>query len=693
MGTRLFGALLVYTALLNTAWAAEGLMGGQGPAPYSALVKQDGSVKKLKGLPPTGLTFRVAMNSSGEGLVGGTTGIDAYAGRVNSKGRLKQVNGLIAPGEIYTVAINRSSHGIIGGGHQTSNTPYAALISPNGHTTTIAGLPGNGLVYSVAIDSSREGIIGGKGPAGSAYAARVSSNGTLTPLTGLPSTGAIFWVSANDSKEKFIGGQDGSSVYAAFVDADGSVNPIANLPPGLNYSVAINSKGQAIMGGSSLNLPFAARVKRDGTVLVLEGLPDSTGIIYNVAMNDAGTGLIAGFSEDVPFGAFVAPNGSLTRLKGLPAGPGFLDGIAIHPTGIALVGGKSDGSPFAAFAAPNGHLTYLSGLPQTGEINSIAISTLSLLVPKSIGPFSSYANVQFTLANALTQHGLIHRKKCLCSEGLGTVWASLIGNKIREKAHHSIPSYTNKIGGILVGYDYTGIADMLLGAGMAYAFNDVHARNHAGNAEINHEAAVVYASVCKPCFSLNTALWGGVLQGTHKRRTPFKEISSKGRLSGWTLTPHFDLSFAMPFTLLAMEPFVSLDWANSWQNSFKEHGSSGFNIALKKQYVSLLRTEIGLRFFQTYEYCWGNIALEERGSYVNRTHCRKGTRRARFIGSDSTFGIETCNSRSQNLGLAQVHVEYRPSCLGSCYAGIDYQGEFGASFYSHMLTLECGKTF
>jgi len=121
-------------------------MGGQGNAPYAALLKNNGSVMALPGLPPTGLTYRVAINRRGRGLVGGTNGVNAYAALVAPDGTLTSVPGLIAPGEIYSVSINQSGNGLVGGGYQSSNIPFAALVSQNGTATSIAGLPASGLV-------------------------------------------------------------------------------------------------------------------------------------------------------------------------------------------------------------------------------------------------------------------------------------------------------------------------------------------------------------------------------------------------------------------------------------------------------------------------------------------------------------------------------------------------------------------
>ncbi len=672
------------------------IIGGQGNAPYAAFIMPDGSIQNILGLPPTGLTFRVAINFSGYGLIGGTNGLNAYAALVSPKGILTPVPGLIAPGEIYTVSINKWGNGIVGGGHQISNIPFAALVSNVGKATPLIGLPASGLIYGVAIEKSGFGIVGGVGPLNSAYAALVSPYGTITPIAGLPTTGAIYWVAANKSGTKFIGGQSGSNNYAAFVAPNGFLSPVGGLQPGLLYSVAINNRGEGIVGGASANLPYAALVAPNGSSQTIAGLPTGTGIIYNVALNDSGTGLIGGFSSNIPFGAFVRPDGTLLPLKKLPSGPGFVDGLALHSAGVGIVGGVSANVPFTALVAPNGNLTYLTGLPNQGEINSIAISLLDNLVPKAIGPFDSFANTQFALSNTLTQHNLFRKFDCNCDCqtecGSSILWFAPFGNYVHQKSRGKIPSYSNNIWGALLGFDYNYCPEMVFGGALAYAQNKAHLFHDFGNADIHQESAVVYVTYETPCFYFNAALWGGIFQGSTKRKS-FTIITSKASPRGWNLSPHFEVG--MPFQTNAcsiVEPFIAFDCANNWHTKYRERGSSGFNIVLKNNHSSLLRSELGLRLYQSFQYTWGNLLIEEKGSYVNRTPLKRNTR-AYFIGSASTFDVETCSTISQNHGLAEIHLECTPICYGDFYTALDYQGEFGSSFQSQTFALTIGKSF
>lgn len=703
---------------LNSAFAKPALpdliIGGQTAAPYAAFLK-DGVATPISGLPATGVTFRVAINSTGEALIGGTDNVNAYAALVTSNGTLLPLPGLIAPGEIYNVAINESNMGIIGGGHLISNVPYAALV--NRYGVTPLAVPASGLIYGVAIDNSGEGIIGGIGPLNSAYAALTHSNGSLTPLAGLPLNGGIFWVSTNQTKTRFIGGNESTSIYAAYVNPNGSVAPIVNLPVGQLYSVGINTSGSAIMGGEASNLPYAALVAPDGSVNTLVGLPTNAGIIYNTAINDSGTGLIAGNSTSGAYGSFVSPTGTLIPLEGLPIGAnGFLDGAALHSTGVGIVGGTtSAGTPFLALAAPNGTLTYLDGLPANGEINSIAIRALEGLVPSGTGAFSSFINTQFTFTNALTNHCVLDRMNLFkntfypyiedycedpyfykrdCNED-SSLWLSVVGNYICEKSRHAIPGFSNEILGAIVGFDYTDVEDVVVGAALAYAYNKVDYRKNLGCSSINQESAVVYATFDNSEFYVNGALWGGLFQASNKRQS-FSLITSKSRPTGWNFCPHLELGapFALNLCQTAfINPFVAMDWANVWQKNYSEHGSSGFNLRLKDQHAGIFRTEVGFRFFESFDYDGGQLIFVEKISYVNRTPLFVRNGNASFVGAFSSFEIEAISPCTQNLGVLQLHLECIPAGLRNFYASFDYQGEFGTSYLSNALTFSIGKNF
>lgn len=661
------------------------IIGGQGNAPYAAFIENNGNVKTLEVLPDTGLTFRVSMNSGREGLIGGTDGVDAYAAFAAPDGKLTSMPGLLAPGEIYFVSINKSSLGLIGGGHASSNFPYAAYVDKDMTVTPIAGLPGTGLIYGVSLDNDGTGLIGGIGPSNSAYAAFTAPDGTLTPLTGLPVNGAIFWVSNN----RFIGGKDSTNAYAAFVSSEGVVTPVAGLPAGQLYSVAINPFDQAIVGGTSASLPYAALVAADGAITTLPGLPTTNGIIYNVAINRSGTGLIGGFSATGAYSAFVSPEGTLRPLLDLPTGVNsFVDGLALHDSGAAIIGGTTSANvPFAALVAPNGTLTYLSGLPDEGQINSIALASLDSLVPDAVGPFDSWANTLFMFSNALTQHNLFQRG-CDCSCGF---WVAPFWNSVREDSCKTVPDFTDTISGALLGFDWNITPNFMIGAAVAYGYNHVHLFKHLGHHNLRQESGALYAYLDTDFICVDISVWGGRYQTENTRRS-LGLLTSECKQHGWTLNPHLEISKGFN-KCPNFEPYVMFDYANLWQDRYHEHGRSGFNLSFKERHDALLRSEAGIRIYQTLNYCWGSMLFEEKGGFVNRTIMTDGKADAAFDEAFSTFEVVTLSRRGQNHGVVEFHVECLPKSFSGAYAALDYQAEFGSWFHAHAVVMTLGYDF
>ena len=135
------------------------------------------------------------------------------------------------------------------------------------------------------------------------------------------------------------------------------------------------------------------------------------------------------------------------------------------------------------------------------------------------------------------------------------------------------------------------------------------------------------------------------------------------------------------------------DWANNWQGKVRETGSSGLNIRMGRHYTSMLRSEAGLRFYETIHYQWGDLTFEEKGSYVNKKPFNTGSESAFFAGSPSTFGIEVFPGKTQNLGVVALCAQFNPCKSRYPFGSINYQGEFGSMFQSHALIFEVGKRF
>ena len=136
-----------------------------------------------------------------------------------------------------------------------------------------------------------------------------------------------------------------------------------------------------------------------------------------------------------------------------------------------------------------------------------------------------------------------------------------------------------------------------------------------------------------------------------------------------------------------LNPFVMLDWANVWQNSFKERGKGPFNVGQKSHYGSLLRTEASLRVYETFFFDSWSLIVQEKAGYVNAQAFGVGKVHAFLVGSPNAFTVETLSS-NQNLGVAEFEMVFAPCNTRYPTSTIFWQGEFGSKFQSQQVSLE-----
>ena len=735
----------IYSVGINTSgWAIIGGRDNGNTTPYIALVSPNGVTTALTGIAlPTGngSIQSVAINGSGSAIIGGGDNSIPYAALVSPTGVTTALSGPALPigtGSIQSVAINDSGSAIIGGGD--NSIPYAALVSPTGVTTALSGpaLPiGTGSIQSVAINDSGSAIIGGTDDSilpNAPYAALVSPSGVRTPLSG-PATpilgGQITSVAVNNSGAAIIGGQDnGNTLYAAFVSPTGVTSTIAPIPggTGLISSVAINTSGSAIIGGVDgfPFIPYAALVSPTGATQVVGNLLP-TGFINSVAINDSGAAIIGGGDGvSLAYAAVVSPSGVATSITGpgVPTGVGYIATVAINASGSAVIGGQhvNSSDPYVALVSPTGVATALTGpgLPVgIGRISSVAIA--DQIDPKSFGSGNTFANSLFALStNVLDNHlkrpqerelellngdgmaGLtadardVIRPTSSCQEVSPkyALWAAPFGLYAHQKKGNTFPGIRNRSVGGMIGFDYLGWERVILGAGGAYAYQDVGYSNNFGKARVNQEFLTLFGSWHQKYIAIQGALWGGLYQMDNSRKT-VGIITSTSHVNGWIFSPHLKIS--TPFNpkdkRVTIEPFVMFDWVNNWQGSIKESGKAGFNLRMGRHYVSLLRSEVGLYLIESFQLKSGDLTFEESFSYVNNTPFNAKRVPAYYVGSISTFNLQMFNDRTINLGALRLRGRFVPCSLRFPYVYLTYLGEFGSKLISHSLALEVGKRF
>jgi uncharacterized protein with beta-barrel porin domain len=170
------------------------------------------------------------------------------------------------------------------------------------------------------------------------------------------------------------------------------------------------------------------------------------------------------------------------------------------------------------------------------------------------------------------------------------------------------------------------------------------------------------------------------------------DFKSTSHPHGWQFAPHLEMGGNYNTRVFTLNPFVMADWANAWQNHYKEKGSGPLNAGQKSHYSSLLRLEAGIRFYQKISFESWRLTFEEKGSYVYQHPFRLGRMRAFLVGAPGTFTVTTLTA-TQNLGVAEFEILLEPKDPRYPYGSVAYQGEFGSSYRAQQVSLELGWNF
>lgn len=710
---------------INTSGNA--LIGGNDSAmmpivPYGAFISSNGTITSL---PLAGLgggnILSVAINSDSKGLIGGNQNnfVVPYAAFVLSPTVLSPISGLPGSGSIADVAISDAGNGLIAG-----TGGYAAIVSSGGVATSLVpSLPASVQIEGVAINSVGDGLIGGRDNGGViAYAAKVSSSGTVTSLSGLPSNTLIQSVSINASGMGIIGGVDNiGNPYAALVSTSNVVTPLLGLPSDFSiFGVAINASGNGLIGGTngSGGSSFVALVSASGAVTPIT-LP-SPSEVFTVALNNQGTGLVGGdaFPNPDAFAALISPSGTFITITGLPSS-GFLNSVAILLQQIPTAGLTGNNLILANYINANSPDTAFYFVPS--EFNGTLADALESAAPTRHG-FDLFIadNNLFALNNSFTQHVedtrhyyLFQEKFCAdrtadknkkqeqesgCACELTKrphqIWFKALGTTFRQKAQHQTPSFQPWIGGAILGFDLHTYADTAYGLGAAYVYSRDHQAQGAGHSYINQEFLFAYAILDSEHFYGDVALWAGLFQihnTRHIKMTGF-DFRASSHPKGWQFAPHAEVGYHHNYSVATFEPFVMLDWVHNWQKAYEEKGSGPFNFGQRPNDSSFLRSEIGLRVYETIEFQTWRLIFQEKGSYVNKKPFDVGDVRAYLVGALGTFTVATLTS-PQNLGLVEGKILFESHNPCRPYGSVAYQGEFGPTYQSHQLSLNVGWNF
>jgi uncharacterized protein with beta-barrel porin domain len=652
-----------------------------------------------------------------------------------------------------SVSINDLGQGLVGGSVTGFPlTPFAASISPDNQITVISNLPNNIQIFSTAINDSGIGLIGG-GNANSSdsptYAAIITPSSPIaSPFVGMPIGDVVNTVAINASGKGLIGVTRANASYIAITSPSSNLVTPIQLPATEILSVALNNSGQGLIGGQNSSVPFAATLSSSNVVTILN-LSADVGQIDSVAINDLGQGLIGGDMENQAYVAIVSSNlvtpiplnlsasseilsvsvqNLLPLLSHIPTNG--LSGNNLHFANYINTYASQDAFYFvpAVFtgtlsealesAAPTRNAFSFKTVMQNSFVLTTNLATHlrdQHFMRKKGAPSThttSTARMEVGASEELIAWDRLpkqnnepsepcEKQTCSPSEKQRpyNVWFDAIGAFAKQKKQHQTPEFEPSSGGALLAFDRIVYDDTLVGCGASYLFTHIHEKKGAGHSNINQESLLVYASWDNQWLYVDGALWGGLFQTSQTRNIQMTgfAFTSESSPHGGTLTTHLEFGYNgkvyyRPKIECTLNPFGMLDWANAWQNSYRETGTGPFNAAQDSHHASLLRAELGLRAYETFFFNCGNLIVQEKGSYVNIQTYGAGQIRAFLVGSPGSFTVETLTD-SQNLGVVQLLLTFAPLRPAYPMTSIFYQGEFGSSYKSHQINLEVAWNF
>jgi autotransporter-associated beta strand protein len=512
----------------------------------------------------------------------------------------------------------------------------------------------------------------------------------------------------------------------------GNVTVFGNLTPG-NSIGTLNIVGTLDLDNNSvttieLNPTSSSLIAVTGTAIIESGATLQLNVTGGVPKSD-------------PYTILTATNGVTTGCFTLIQPSGYTFSVTCLPNSVLL----SLGSFSSAFStngltgnqlAVANYLNSLSGLSfMTNVLRSLSLLSFSQLqqalnaISPSRNAFTSYIteNTAFTVIRTANQRMANQRMRRFFDRKptqvasqtppeRETLWAANtppplgktqtaarkenqaaiywvnLGEFLHEGAESQNPSFDSATGGFLLGGDYYGINNAMVGASSCYAHNWIYQEQGLGNANVDSVYLTGYATGYLQDFYLEGELLLGYNMFSNKRVISFPGFSANAKSDhkGWQLSELIEAGYDWIYENIVLEPFLSLGAATNFENSFKEHGADPLNMQQPSHNSTLLQLELGGNAYQIWEGDWGFISLKESLSYVYQKPFGTGNISANIVDAPGSFTVRAFK-HAKNLVSPGLEVFYRTP--QNAFLSFLYQGRFGSSYQSNDAVFKLGVFF
>lgn len=703
-------------ALVTSAGSAShGVSGGT----LKSATLDGSSSLSVSGSSTLGIGTGTALTLSGTSLIT-TSGTSSVSGGISAGARTQVTIGSTSSSAVTGTVTTAGS----GRFTQTAGTVLALVTSAGTASHRVSG----GTLKSATLDgSSSLTLSGGTLGIGSGTAITLSGTSRIT-------TSGTSLVSGNisaGSGTKVVINSTNSPAVVGNVTVDGTLSGTATI----QGTVTVNSGGVISPGNSPGAMTVRTLTLTPGSTTNISITPtqNSELIITSFATLDGKVNVVAGpgpYMETGQYTIIDAHAGSYSgTFSGITGGlPGYRLSLSYdtpyyvyllyQPAQISTISLSGNALKVANYLNDNAAYSTIglfygfSDSQLQGAMNAISPSRNS---------FGTYASTQtlFSVSNLLSAHvdsfrvlqkpsskgkqlsaltadssDTIYMPSSDQAENKFSAWVTGFGEFAHLSAISQNPSFNYLAGAVLAGLDYNQGNTDLVGCSLGYAHTYYYEAGSAGHGDTNSYVGSVYGSAHIKDFYFSPAICGVFNQTDNTRNISFTGFSEKAHadIFAWQLIPHLEVGYEFAFSWGDVIPFISADWAINWQRGYQEHGASPFNAKQKANNSSMVRSETGLKFSESWEKSWGALILKEKASYVFEKPFGTGTVNTSFVGSPGSFTVTAVN---QNLNLGAVGLNFLVAVGKKKLIKVDfgYEGEFGVNFWSNDITLTLSKEF
>ena len=272
------------------------------------------------------------------------------------------------------------------------------------------------------------------------------------------------------------------------------------------------------------------------------------------------------------------------------------------------------------------------------------------------------------------------------------IWLDGFAEFSHQNSQNQSPAFRVFSGGLLLGLDYFCFENGQISGAIGYANNDIEDSQDAGTGSIDFYTASFYGTGYPGDGFIDCGLWITYNHYRNHRHVfyPTYDKTTHSAHTGMQFTPHLDGGYDFLIGNTVLEPFASFDWVVDFQNGYREGGAMPLNMRVPGSISSMLRSEIGLRSYQTHYGDWGICILKEGISYINKALFSTGATTAAIIGASSNFTVENFTT-SQKLFSPSAEIFF--SSKKGAFVAVTYEGEFGSGYRTNQILLRIGHYF